>query len=116
MFSHVLKGSVFAVTLVAANFAFAASDAPAAYTKSVMDIVSSHVEYPKMAKMRHQEGATVVAFAVDAKGTPNNPTIEKSSGFESLDAAALNAVKAAGPFPAPTEAGTLVRGSIRFAE
>ena len=116
MFSHVLKGSVFAVTLAAANFAFAASDAPAAYTKSVMDIVSSKVEYPKMAKMRHQEGNAIVAFAVDAKGAVANPTIEKSSGFESLDAAALNAVKAAGTLPVPAEAGTLVRGSIRFAE
>ena len=114
MFSHVLKGSVFAMTLVAANFALAASDAPSAYNHSVMELVSSKVEYPKMAKMRHQEGVATVAFAIDAKGAVANPTIEKSSGSQSLDDAALKAIAAASPFPAPAEAGTLIHGAIRF--
>jgi len=114
MFSQVLKGAALAAVMVLANSAFAA-DAPAAYSKAVMEQVSSKVEYPKMAKMRHQEGAAVVAISLDAKGTPSSATIEKSSGFQSLDDAALNAVKAAAPFPAPAEAGAVVHGSIRFA-
>jgi len=79
-----------------------------------MEKVSSKVEYPKMAKMRHQEGAAVVAISVDASCVQETATIEKSSGFESLDDAALNAVKAAAPFPAPAAAGDVVHGSIRF--
>jgi TonB family protein len=114
MFSHVLKASALAAVVVLATSAYAA-DAPAGYTKTVMEQVSSKVEYPKMAKMRHQEGAAVVLIQVDAKGAPTNATIEKSSGFESLDSAALAAVQAAAPFPAPAEGGATVHGAIRFA-
>jgi TonB family protein len=114
MFSQVLKGSALAAVVALASVAHAA-EAPAAYTKAVMEKVSKAVEYPKMAKMRHQEGAAVVAIAVDASGAPTSATIEKSSGFQSLDDAALSAVKAAAPYPAPAAPGDVVRGSIRFA-
>jgi len=114
MFSQVFKGAALSAVIVLATVAHAA-EAPAPYTKTVMEKVSNKVEYPKMAKMRHQEGAAVVSFAVDASGAPTNPTVEKSSGFQSLDDAAVNAVKAAAPFPAPAAAGDVVRGSIRFA-
>lgn len=115
MFSNVLKASALAAIAALSVSAFAA-DAPAGYSHTVMEQVSSKVEYPKMAKMRHQEGAAVVAIQVDAKGAATNATIEKSSGYESLDAAALAAVAAAAPFPAPAEGASTVRGSIRFAE
>ena len=113
MFSQVLKGSALAAVVALATVAQGA-EAPASYTKAVMEKVSSKVEYPKMAKMRHQEGAAIVAISMDASGAPTTATIEKSSGFQSLDDAALNAVKAAAPFPAPAAAGDVVRGSIRF--
>ena len=114
MFSQVLKGSALAAVIALATVAHAA-EAPAAYSKAVMEKVSKAVEYPKMAKMRHQEGAAVVAISMDASGTPTSATVEKSSGFQSLDDAALAAVKAAAPYPAPAAAGDVVRGSIRFA-
>jgi TonB family protein len=41
--------------------------------------------------------------------------VEKSSGIQSLDDAAMAAVAAAAPFPAPPEAGMVVKGNIRFA-
>src|ERR1700761_1557349 len=102
------------VSLVVAGAAFAA-DAPPAYTKTVMTQVSGKVEYPKMARMRHQEGVVTVQVTIDAAGAPSASSIEKSSGIESLDNAALAAVAAAAPFPAPPEAGTVVHGNIRFA-
>jgi TonB family protein len=114
MFSQVLKVSALTAVVALATVANAA-EAPATYTKSVMEQVSKQVEYPKMAKMRHQEGAALIAISMGANGTPTSATIEKSSGFQSLDDAALNAVKAAAPYPAPTEAGAVVHGSIRFA-
>jgi TonB family protein len=67
-----------------------------------------------MAKMRHQEGVVTLQMTIDASGTAQ-ATVEKSSGIESLDNAALAAVSAAAPFPAPPEPGTVVHGNIRFA-
>jgi len=91
-----------------------AADAPPAYVKTVMTAVSGKVEYPKMAKMRHQEGVVTVAVTVDGSGAAT-AVVEKSSGIQSLDDAALAAVTAAAPFPAPPEAGLVVKGNIRFA-
>jgi protein TonB len=113
MFVHVLKASALATGIVLAASAFAA-DAPASYSKAVMEKVSNKVEYPKMAKMKKQEGATQVAISVDASGAATNAVVEKSSGYDSLDAAALAAVKAAAPFPAPAEGSATVHGAIRF--
>ena len=101
------------VSLSVAGAAFAA-DAPAAYTKAVMTQVSGKVEYPKMAKMRHQEGVVTVQVTIDASGAASASSVEKSSGIQSLDDAAIAAVNAAAPFPVPAEAGTVVHGNIRF--
>jgi len=108
-----LKAAV-AVSLTVGAGAALAGDAPAAYTKTVMTSVAGKVEYPKMAKMRHQEGVVTVAVTVDGGGAVANAAVEKSSGVESLDNAAIAAVNAAAPFPAPPEAGTVVHGNIRF--
>jgi protein TonB len=112
-FSCKLKVSAITVLSVVSGAAFA-GDAPPAYNKTVMIAVSGKVEYPKMAKMRHQEGVVTVAVTVDATGAAVG-AVEKSSGIQSLDDAALAAVAAAAPFPAPPEAGTVVHGNIRFA-
>jgi len=92
----------------------AAAEAPAAYAKTVMMAVSGKVEYPKMAKMRHQEGVVLLAVTVDANGGAT-AVVEKTSGIQSLDDAAVAAANAAAPFPAPPEPGVVVRGNIRFA-
>lgn len=113
IFSSKLK-MVFALSLTVVAGAAVAADAPPAYTKTVMTQVSGKVEYPKMAKMRHQEGVVTIAVTVDAAGAVAASTVEKSSGIESLDNAAIAAVNAAAPFPAPPEAGTVVHGNIRF--
>ena len=115
MFANVLKISTFAVVAALAVPVLAA-DAPAPYAKSVMEAVSAKAEYPKMARMRHQQGAVQLLIAVDAAGKPANVSVEKSSGVQSLDDAATAAVAAAAPFAAPSEAGTLVHGVVRFAE
>lgn len=115
LFSSWLKATA-AVSLMVAAGAAMAGDAPPAYTKTVMTAVAGKVEYPKMARMRHQEGVVTVAVTVDASGGVGKAEVEKSSGIESLDAAALAAVNNAAPFPAPPEAGTVVHGNIRFSE
>jgi TonB family protein len=115
MLSQVLKSAVFASALVISNYALA-GDAPATYGRSVMEAVSSKLEYPKMAKMRHQEGSVQLAIAVDGSGKPSSTTVEKSSGIQSLDDAAVAAVNAAAPFAAPAEAGAVVHGAVKFVE
>jgi protein TonB len=110
-FSRKLQVSALASLLVAG--AAVAAEAPPAYTKTVMVQVSGKVEYPKMAKMRHQEGVVTIQLTIDASGAAQ-ATVEKSSGIESLDNAALAAATAAAPFPAPPEPGTVVHGNIRF--
>jgi protein TonB len=109
------KGLMLLTALLLAGAANAA-DAPPAYSKTVMTAVSGKVVYPRMAKMRHLEGVVGVAITLDGAGAPTGAVVEKSSGAESLDEAALAAVKAAAPFPAPPEAGMVVHGTIRFAE
>lgn len=110
-FSYKLHVCAF-VSLLVAGAAFAA-DAPPAYTKAVMTQVSGKVEYPKMAKMRHQEGVVTLQLTIDGSGTAQ-AAVEKSSGIQSLDDAAVAAAAAAAPFPAPPEPGTVVHGNIRF--
>jgi protein TonB len=108
------KKTLTLLALLLVGTSAAAADAPSAYVKTVMTAVSGKVEYPKMAKMRHQEGVVTISMTVDGSGAPT-ATVEKSSGIQSLDDAAIAAVNAAAPFPAPPEPGVTVKGAIRFA-
>jgi protein TonB len=49
--------------------------------------------YPALARRRRQEGVVLLAVLVDAAGKPETVAIQVSSGFASLDDAAVAAVK-----------------------
>jgi protein TonB len=49
--------------------------------------------YPALARRRRQEGVVLLAVLVDAAGRPESVEVQTSSGFDSLDAAAVAAVK-----------------------
>ena len=49
--------------------------------------------YPALAHRRRQEGIVLLAVLVDAAGRPESVEIQTSSGFASLDAAAVTAVR-----------------------
>lgn len=49
--------------------------------------------YPAAAARRHQEGITVLRVHVQASGRPDQVEVDKSSGFSTLDDAAIAAVK-----------------------
>lgn len=49
--------------------------------------------YPWLARMKGEEGLVVIALQVDRQGKPYNINLQKSSGHESLDIAAIEAVK-----------------------
>lgn len=50
-------------------------------------------EYPKLAKRAGEEGRVLLKVLVSIDGRPETVEISKSSGFERLDTAAINAVK-----------------------
>lgn len=49
--------------------------------------------YPKEAKKQNQQGTVVLRLLVDAHGNVQKTKINKSSGYKSLDTAAINAAK-----------------------
>lgn len=51
-----------------------------------------HHEYPKEARENKIEGIAYVKFIIDTKGNVKDPIIQKSSGFEILDEAAVKLI------------------------
>ena len=111
---HAISTLVIAA-LSASPLASLAADAQPSYSKTVMAQISGKVEYPKMAKMRHQEGTVTVLVTLAADGSVSSAAVEQSSGIQSLDDAAIAAVNGAAPYPAPPEAGTVIKGNVKFA-
>ncbi|RPH48956.1 MAG: energy transducer TonB [Desulfobacteraceae bacterium] len=63
--------------------------------------IESRKKYPGTARSRRIEGSVSILFGINADGRLNSAEIIRSSGHESLDNAAFNAVKNAAPFPRP---------------
>ncbi|GHT49040.1 hypothetical protein FACS1894102_3120 [Spirochaetia bacterium] len=57
--------------------------------------------YPALAKRTGTQGTVVIVFTILADGSIGNIGVSSSSGEETLDAAAINAVRTASPFKAP---------------
>jgi protein TonB len=49
--------------------------------------------YPKEARARKQQGQVIIALQVTAQGLPEQVEVSETSGFDSLDQAAIGAVK-----------------------
>lgn len=63
--------------------------------------IESNKKYPPTAQKRQIEGRVVVGFTLNPAGQVTSAEIVQSSRHSALDRAALNAVKAASPFPRP---------------
>lgn len=63
--------------------------------------IDSRKKYPESAKSRHIEGRVKVGFVITPDGHVSSIRIVKNSRLKCLDAAALNAVRDAAPFPRP---------------
>jgi len=78
------------------------------YGKNYLAMVFAKIEaakrYPRLAIRRRMEGSTEVVFRLDEKGGLLAVDLAGSSGYHSLDQAALAAVNRAAPFP-PLPAG-----------
>jgi protein TonB len=68
--------------------------AMAAETPAIFDAKNCKAEYPKAALMNEEQGVVSMAFLVSADGKVLESKLEKTSGFKSLDKAALSAITA----------------------
>jgi TonB family C-terminal domain len=73
----------------------------ARYEQKISGWLQRHKVYPKEAKELKQEGKPVLRVRLDRGGQVTFFAIEKSTGFQILDRAALDMVNRANPFPAP---------------
>lgn len=90
--THTASHAIFAISLVAASFLpIQAADNPKAGYISPASIGLPHSclsYYPKEARENHITGSITLLFQITAQGTVSAPEVIKSSGDESLDAAA----------------------------
>ena len=84
----ILKCAAAFILAAISNFAVAA-EVPA-----IFDAKSCKAEYPKAALMNEEQGVVSMAFLVSADGKVLESKLEKTSGFKSLDKAALSAITA----------------------
>lgn len=81
-------------TQTVGEFSFATSAGDERFAK-MQSAIKKHQKYPKRAtKMRHQ-GVVEVSFFFKTNGTVSDVKVIKSSGFDSLDEAAMEAIKKA---------------------
>lgn len=52
-------------------------------------------EYPRISRLKGEEGENLIRFKIDAQGKANDINIDQSSGFARLDQASLKAIQAA---------------------
>ena len=69
------------------------------YTNSIQLKIAKAKSYPALAKRRGQEGKVILSFKLSRDGNVLDLKIERSAGYESLDQAALRAIKEGGPYP-----------------
>jgi TonB family protein len=69
----------------------------------VLELIGSAIErvkvYPALARKRGIEGTVYISFRIDYDGKPEGISILRSSGFGILDAATVDVVRKAAPFP-----------------
>ena len=68
-----------------------------AYRAAIRREIERHKRYPARAKMMRKQGVVSVSFSVGADGSLSGERVTNSSGDESLDNAALEAVRSARP-------------------
>ncbi len=74
------------------------------YLEELREAIMQHRQYPSRARRKHQEGTATVAFILRKDGRIEQTQIEGSSGYKTLDRAALRAVEELGKFdPIPRE-------------
>ncbi len=71
------------------------------YLSILFGLIMRQMHMPPDLRTGHQQVDGIVAFYVDEKGNLTHQAVYRASGRPDLDAAALNAVRRAAPFPPP---------------
>ena len=69
------------------------------YFSSLMAWLNTHKNYPKLAKKNKEQGIVKLKFTVTREGDISNASIHTSSGYQRLDQAAIQMLRAASPVP-----------------
>ncbi len=78
--------------LVATLIVAAGANAYAVEVPATLDAKACKVSYPKQSLMNEEQGVTSMQFLVSPAGKVVESKLEKSSGYKSLDKAALSAL------------------------
>lgn len=89
------------VTGAAGHEAAGADITTASYLDRVRMKIERHKRYPQVAKARGVEGRVLIRFVLCGDGTVRDLVVLNGARHASLDAAALDAVRRAAPFPRP---------------
>jgi TonB family protein len=78
----------------------------ARYIETIKIAVRNAKSYPQMSQRLRETGSTQINFTVASNGELTSASITESSGYDRLDQAAIDAVRAAAPFdPIPPDSG-----------
>lgn len=69
------------------------------YFSSLMAWLNTHKNYPKLAKKNKEQGIVKLKFTITREGDISNASIHTSSGYQRLDQAAIQMLRAASPVP-----------------
>jgi len=96
--------------------AAAPSISPDQWQSQVLRRMDQRKVYPRAARDRGEAGAVVITFRVDAAGRVTSVSVGRSSGFPTLDQAAIETARRASPLPRPPEGftGQSLSATIRF--
>lgn len=83
------------------------------YTGKIKRKIYAHWRYPEQARRAHFQGHLLVEFGILGSGSLAGSRVLKSSGHLSLDQGALEAIRAAPPFPPLPQHFRLDRLNIR---
>jgi protein TonB len=76
------------------------------YKAELRQLIDRQKRYPRSAQRRKQEGKATVSFVVNRNGSIERIRLLQSSGYESLDKAAIRAIESiSGRLPIPQEIG-----------
>jgi TonB family protein len=87
-----------------------------AYLLLLMNLITSKKFYPKSSILNEEEGVVTLKLSLNALGQLVQHSIEKSSGHQSLDQAAIQLVKSISvyPLPRPGMQGVVLLVPIRY--
>lgn len=77
------------------------ADEKARWHERVRGYLASHKRYPRRAHARRQQGVVAMRVVVDRRGNVLHRQVNRSSGYVTLDRAALELIGSASPLPPP---------------